>query len=96
VQPAASWPTVTGLLSAELREPRVRFLEGEAARFGGKPLDDTVAELRQVTASSLDGEACRRLHVLISYLYHHCGASFALTTSLQHEVNAALHIEHKE
>ena len=74
----------------------MRFLEDEAARFAGKPLDDTVAELRQVTAEPLDPERCRRLHVLISHLYHHCGASFALTTSLRHEVNNALHIERKE
>jgi len=89
-------PTVRGLLDARLREPRVRSLEDEVARFTGRPLDDTVAELRQVTAGPLDVEACRRLHVLISYLYHHCGAPFALTTNLRHEVNTALHTKRKE
>jgi hypothetical protein len=89
-------PTVHELLEGPLREPRMRFLEDEAAQFAGKPLDDTVAELRQVTAVPLDADACRRLHVLISYLYHHCGASLALTTNLRHEVSAALRLEHKE
>jgi hypothetical protein len=87
-------PTVAGLLAAELREPRVRFLEDEVSRFAGMPLEATVSELRQVTTSHLDAEACRRLHVLVSYLYHHCGASFALTTTLQREVNAALSTLH--
>src|SRR5882757_8671477 len=64
--------TVARLLAAELREPRVRFLEDEVARFAGKPLADTVAELRQVITSPLGAEAGRRLHVLVSYLYHHC------------------------
>jgi hypothetical protein len=87
-------PTVRSLLDMRLREPRVRFLEDEVARFAGKPLDDIIAELRQVTASPLDAEAWRRLHILISYLYHRCGASLALITNLRHEVNTALHTPH--
>lgn len=89
-------PTVRGLLNSRLREPRVRFLEAAVAEVSARPLPETVAEIRAVLAEQtpISPEECRRLHVLISSLYHHSGASLELTTVLRHEVSSALNTHH--
>lgn len=83
--------TVRDFLDANLAQSRrTRDLEDHAARFTGQPLDATVASLRTVLADSIGIEDYRRLHVLISHLYHWCGASIPLTATLRAEVNEAL------
>lgn len=81
--------TVRGLLDAPLRTPRVRSLEQACDRLAAQPLAETLADLRQVTANPITTESCRRLHVLISALYHRAGAPLALTEELRAEAEAA-------
>lgn len=61
---------VRELLDGPLDPPRVRSLETACARIAARPLDQVLAELRQVIAQPIGGEACRRAHVLISTIYH--------------------------
>ncbi|SEO84135.1 hypothetical protein [Actinacidiphila rubida] len=87
----AAAPTVPALLAEELSPSRrAQHLEELCARFTGQPLDTTVASLRAALAVGIGMEDFRRLHVLISHLYHACGASIPLTTVLRTEVNAAV------
>jgi len=74
----------------------VRFLEAAAAQLAARPLPETVAGIRTVLAgpTPIRPEDCRRLHILISSLYHHSGASLELTTVLRHEVSSALRTQH--
>jgi hypothetical protein len=82
---------VREFLDAEL-DPmhRAADLERLAARFTGQPLADTVGDLRQTLAQGIDREQFRRLHILISHLYHACGADLQLTRELRFEVGKAL------
>lgn len=83
--------TVRGFLDEELSPSRrIKHLEELCARFTGQPLDATVESLRGVLTERIDMEDFRRLHVLISHLYHACGASIPLTTVLRSEVNSAM------
>lgn len=70
----------------------MRFLEAAAAELSARPLPETVADIREVLTgpTPISPDECRRLHVLISSLYHHAGASLELTTVLRHEVSSAL------
>ena len=81
--------TVRALLDDPLRLPRMYSLEEACARIAGLPLDPTLTEMRQVIAQSITGEGCRRLHVLVSTLYHLAGAPLALTEELRAEIEAA-------
>jgi hypothetical protein len=80
---------VRALLDAALREPRVHSLEAAAARIAARPLADTLLDLDAVLASPVTGEDCRRLHVLVSSLYHRAGAPLTLTQELQAAIEAA-------
>lgn len=83
-------PTVRGLLDAELAGARrMQHLQELCADFTDEPLDATVAGLREVLDGRISMEDYRRLHVLISHLYHACGASIPLTRELCAEVNTA-------
>lgn len=82
--------TVRGLLSADLAPSRrMQHLEELCAQFTGRPLDATVADLLDALSDPIDVEGYRRLHILISHLYHACGASIPATEKLRAEVNAA-------
>lgn len=84
-------PTVRGLLDAGLPTGRrMEHLKELCGLFTDEPLDATVAGLRGVLADRISMEDFRRLHILISHLYHHCGASFTDTAKLRAEVNASL------
>ena len=80
---------VRTLLDALLREPRVRSLEAEAARVASRPLDATVADLRSALRQPVTGEDCRRLHVLVSTLYHRAQAPLDLTEELRAAIEKA-------
>jgi hypothetical protein len=67
----------------------MQHLQELCASFTGQPLDATVAGLREALADPIDVEDYRRLHVLISHLYHACEASIPCTERLRTEVNAA-------
>jgi hypothetical protein len=82
-------PTVRNLLDDPLRPPRVWSLEAACAQIAVRPLADTLADLRQVIAEPVSGEACRRLHVLVSTFYHRAGAPLALTEDLRAEIETA-------
>jgi len=83
--------TVREYLDAPLDQlRRAADLEDLARRFTGQPLADTVEDLRQTLADGIDMEQFRRLHILISHLYHACGADIPLTESLRFEVGKAL------
>src|SRR5574337_1158375 len=83
--------TVRAFLDEELAPGRrTHHLDALCARVAGQPLDSTVASLREVVAGRIGLEDYRRLHVLISHLYHACGASIPLTTELRAEVAAAV------
>ncbi|BBB01124.1 hypothetical protein RVR_8381 [Actinacidiphila reveromycinica] len=81
--------TVRHLLDDTLRLPRVPSLEAVCARIADRPLSVTLAELRQVVAEPVTGEGGRRLHVLVSTLYHRAGASLARTEELRASIHAA-------
>ncbi|WUH94480.1 hypothetical protein OG900_32990 [Streptomyces sp. NBC_00433] len=83
--------TVREFLDADLdRLRRASNLEALTARFTGQPLPETVANLRAALVDGIGMEDFRRLHILISHLYHHCGAGFQLTADLFAEVGQAL------
>jgi len=79
---------VRDLLDAELGQAGGDELDQVMGRF--TELEDTVADLRAELAEPIGLEEYRRLHLLISHLYHHCGASIPLATVLRSEVNRAL------
>jgi hypothetical protein len=68
----------------------MQHLQELCGRFTAQPLDATVAGLREALADPIDVEDYRRLHVLISHLYHACAASIPCTERLRDEVNACL------
>lgn len=83
--------TVREFLDADLdRLRRSADLETLVDRFTGQPLADTAADLRAALADGIDMEQFRRLHILISHLYHQCGANIPLTNELRNEVGQAL------
>jgi hypothetical protein len=87
----ASQYTVRDFLDEDLPPfRRVRELEAMAAAFTGQRLDTTISSLRDVLGYPISLEDYRRLHVLISHLYHSCGADIPQTTKLRTEVNQAL------
>ena len=81
--------SVRGLLDSQLPLPRMQTLESACALVAARPLDVTLAELREVVALPLDNEAKRRLHILVSTLYHCAGATLLLTEQLRSEISAA-------
>ena len=81
--------TVRDLLEDPLPLPRVQSLEESCVRIAGRPLDVTLAEIRQALRGPVSGESRRRLHVLVSTLYHRAGASLDLTIALRTEIEAA-------
>lgn len=82
--------SVRDLLDAELSSARrMANLQDLCARFTGQPLEATVASLHEALADRIDMEDYRRLHILISHLYHQCGASIPATAELCAEVNRA-------
>jgi hypothetical protein len=83
------WPTVRGLPDGPLPVPRVRSLEMACDQLATRPLADTLAELGRVVARPVTGEECRRLHVLVSTLYHRAGAPLSLTEQLRAEIETA-------
>lgn len=88
-------PTVRGLLDGPLSVPRVQSLETACARLATRPLADTLADLRRVIARPpVTGEECRRLHVLVSTLYHRAGVPLSLTEQLRAEIEAAQTVQH--
>jgi hypothetical protein len=87
--------TVRSLLDTPLQTPRVRSLEEACDQHASRPLADTLADLRRVIAGPpVTGEECRRLHVLVSTLYHRAGAPLALTERLRAEIEAAQTAQH--
>jgi hypothetical protein len=64
-------------------------LEAACDAIAGRPLTLTLAEIRRALDGSLDGESKRRLHVLVSTLYHRAGATLALTEELRAAIEAA-------
>jgi hypothetical protein len=82
--------TVADYLAAPLGVMRVREVERLARRCAAADLDDTVTDLRAALRTGVDLEEFRRLHILISYLYHEHGAGIPLVTNLRAEVGAAL------
>jgi hypothetical protein len=82
--------TVRQYLDAPLGPHRAADLEHLAKHFTGRPLADTVTDLRTELGAGIGMEHFRRLHILISHLYHQCGASIPLTTDLRAEVGQAL------
>jgi hypothetical protein len=67
----------------------VQSLEEDCARIAASPLADTLADLRGVVARPVTGEECRRLHVLVSTLYHRADAPLSLTEELRAEIETA-------
>ncbi|WP_328463639.1 hypothetical protein [Streptomyces sp. NBC_00448] len=88
--------TVGVLLDEDLRVPRVWALEAACAELAARPLDVTLAELEAVLAAPVTCEAGRRLHLLVSALYHHAGASLPLTEQLRARIQAAQTTTDKE
>ncbi|MGW5352168.1 hypothetical protein ACWERV_16865 [Streptomyces sp. NPDC004031] len=83
--------TVREYLDAPLRQTqRTADLEALTRRFAGQPLPGTVADLRAALREGIGMEDFRRLHILISQLYHQCNASIPLTRCLRAEVSRAL------
>lgn len=82
-------PTVRDLLDNSLPLPRVQSLEVMCTRIARCPLDGTLADLRQALTAPITREAGRRLHVLISTLYHRAGVSRVLAEELRAAIEAA-------
>lgn len=77
-----------GLLNAPLAASRRKeHLEEMCGQFI-YPLHVTVASLRSALNDPVSMEDYRRLHILISHLYHQRGASIPLITQLRAEVNS--------
>jgi hypothetical protein len=89
-------PTVRSLLDSPLEPPRVFSLEAACARIAARPLDATLTEMRQAIALPVTGEGRRRLHVLVSTLYHRAGAPLTLTKELRAGIEAAQTAQHTE
>jgi hypothetical protein len=87
--------TVREFLDAGLATDRMEHLKELCKRFTGEPLDATVADLREVLGGPISMEDFRRLHILISHLYHACGAPIPLMNQLRTEANASL-ARHRE
>lgn len=85
----ATTGSVRALLEQELRTARVSRLEMACIAVADQPLDTILAELDQILAHPLPGEAGWRLQVLVSVLYHHAGATLALTRDLRARIQAA-------
>lgn len=84
-------PTVRALLA--VTHLRDSSMHKELAPFTGRPLKETIADLRHVLGQRrIDLEEYRRLHILISHLYHRCGADIPQTVALRAEVNRALRV----
>jgi hypothetical protein len=83
--------SVRQLLDGELRpHTRLHHLTTLTGALAAAPLDETVADLRAALKGRITMEDHRRLHVLISTLYHQAGAGLALSDALRAEVTAAL------
>lgn len=83
--------TIRELLDVDPPRSGDRALQEVMNGFIGQDLGDTIDDLRHELAhGSLDLEGYRRLHVLISHLYHKCGATIEQTRALRDEVNAKL------
>ncbi len=84
--------SVRELLDSGLRpHTRLADLEALVAAFAARPLDTTVRDLRDVLKTRrITMEDHRRLHVLISTLYHQAGAGLTLSHALRVEVTDAL------
>jgi hypothetical protein len=81
---------VRNLLDAELAPAqRMRDLHDICGQLTDEPLDATAADLREAIGGAIDMEGYRRLRILISHLYHACGADLILATRLCAEVNTA-------
>lgn len=88
--------TVRAYLTADLVSGgRVPHLVSLARIVVGQPLEDTVAEVRDIVAAGVGLEDFWRLHILISQLSHGCAADLDLTTELRAEVHAALATRHE-
>ncbi|BBA97180.1 hypothetical protein RVR_2807 [Actinacidiphila reveromycinica] len=87
--PSRSVSSVHDLLADPLPLPRVRTLEVFCAGLAGRPLEVTLAELRRALLGPVSGESRRRLHVLVSTLYHRAGAPLDLTIELRGDIEAA-------
>jgi hypothetical protein len=84
-------PTVREFLDADLATGRrMEHLKELCGRFTGEPLDATVTDLRGVLAGPISMEDFRRLHIVVSHLYHSCGASIPLINQLRTEANESL------
>jgi monomeric isocitrate dehydrogenase len=86
--PSIASPSVGEFLDRPLgRAARLQELTNAIADVTARPLDVTIDDLRTVIKSRRIGiEDQRRLHVLISGLYHRNGASQALVHELRVEV----------
>lgn len=83
--------SVREFLDAPLRPlQRTEDLDALCARFVDVPLEAVLSDIRRVLAAGVEVEEFRRLHVLISHLYHRCGADVPLTVTLRAEVGHAL------
>jgi len=89
-------PTVRSLLDAPLKMPRLRSLEEACDQLAAQPLADTLADLRTAIRQPVTGEGSRRLHVLVSTLYHRAGAPLDLTKELRAEIESAHTAQHTE
>lgn len=85
-----SAPTVREYLDATLGTTRIRDLERLANEFAGRSLAETVTDVRIVLADGIDLGDFHRLHILISHLYHRCGADIPLTEKLRAEARLSL------
>jgi len=83
--------TVRAFLDAELSPSRrTHHLDDLCLQVATQPLTATVESMRAELGVRIGLEDFRRLHVLISHLYHSCGAPIPLVTRLRAEVNAAI------
>lgn len=83
--------TVREFFDADLdRLRRAADLDALATKFSRQPLADTVTDLRGELADGIGMEQFRRAYILISTLYHQCGADLELTRELHREVGQAL------
>ncbi|WP_146088173.1 hypothetical protein [Actinacidiphila yanglinensis] len=64
-------------------------LEDACALLAQRPLDQTLAELDTVLGRPLPEDGGRRLHVLVSTLYHQAGAPLDLTEDLRARIEGA-------
>ncbi len=93
---AARVATVHDLLATDLRMPRVRSLERACSDLAARPLAEVITELADALTGPLGTDDRRRLHVLVSTLYHHAGAPLRLTTELRAAIEATDTHHHTE